>query len=307
MKIVIGFALLVLAQFAGAQDLMAASMTESGEMTLAQITELIRFGGVLMSVIVVIATWLLLRLLHRSVERLSEQFAHKRLVFQKLETFTQFLVYIIVGFLIFNLSFKINDKALALIGGTLAVSVGFALKDLVASIVAGIMIMIDQPFQVGDRLEFGGKYGEVLSIGLRSVRINTLDDDIVTIPNNKFLNDITQSGNFGALDMHVGMNFYISYDQDVELAREIISEAAASSRYVHLPRPIVVLVSQQVLDNYIAIKLRLKAYVLDTHYEQLFITDVNLRVISEFNKQGIQPAAVLHRNIDHKSQETQAD
>ena len=49
--------------------------------------------------------------------------------------------------------------------------------------------------------------------------------------------------------------------------------------------------------NYIAIKLRLKDYVLDTRYEKLFETDVNLRVIEEFNEQGIQPAAVLHRNI----------
>ena len=47
--------------------------------------------------------------------------------------------------------------------------VGFATKDLVASLVAGLLVMFDRPFQVGDRVWFGGEYGDVLAIGLRSV------------------------------------------------------------------------------------------------------------------------------------------
>ncbi len=281
-----------------ANDMTAmASPSVDSEIAMGQFADLIRWSGVFTSLIVLLIAWSLLRFIHRVVERVSAQFVQKRLLLQKLETFSQFAIYIITAILVFNLSLRIDERVMAVIGGTLAVSVGFAMKDLVASFIAGLMIMLDRPFQAGDRLSFDGQYGDVLSIGLRSVRVNTLNDDVVTIPNNKFLNDVTVSGNFGELDMHVGMDFYIGYDQDVALARNIISEAAASSRYVHLPRPIVVLVSQQLMDNYIAIKLRLKAYVLDTRYEKLFETDVNLRVIEEFNKQGIQPAAVLHRNI----------
>lgn len=46
---------------------------------------------------------------------------------------------------------------LAILGGTAAVAMGFAMKDLVASVVAGVMIMVDRPFQVGDRVSFGGQ------------------------------------------------------------------------------------------------------------------------------------------------------
>ncbi|NRA41285.1 MAG: mechanosensitive ion channel [Pseudomonadales bacterium] len=296
MRLLLLFCGCLLSTHLSAQEVLAA-LPANEELQLSQLSEIIRWSGVFTSLIVIFIAYSLIRFIHRLVERVSEQFAQRRLFLQKIETVSQFAIYIITALLVFNLSLRIDDRVLALIGGTLAVSVGFALKDLVASFIAGLMIMIDRPFQVGDRLEFGGQYGDVLSIGLRSVRINTLDDDIVTIPNNKFLNDITKSGNFGELDMHVGMDFYIGYDQDVTLAKEIIAEAAASSRYIHLPRPITVLVSQHVMDNYIAIKLRLKAYVLDTHYEKLFETDVNLRVISEFNRQQIQPAAVLHRDL----------
>ena len=88
------------------------------------------------------------------------------------------------------------EVALA-IGGTAAVSLGFALKDLLSSIVAGLIILVDRPFQVGDRVTFDGWYGEITHIGLRSVRLLTLDDTQVTIPNNKFLTDLVASGNAG--------------------------------------------------------------------------------------------------------------
>lgn len=268
--------------------------TDAG--TLGQITELIRWSGVLTSILVVAGAFLALRFLRDSVERLSRRFPNRRFVFQKFATFLQFFVYVLTGVTVLALSFHIDDSALALIGGTVAVSVGFAIKDLVASFIAGIMIMLDRPFQVGDRVSFGGQYGDITAIGLRSVRLQTLDDNTVTIPNNKFLNEITSNGNYGALDMQVVMDFLVGVDQDVLLAREVVSEAAVSSRYIYLPKPVVVLVDQAVSENLVSVRLRLKAYVLDTKYEKAFVTDVNLRVMQAFRRHAIRPPAVLHRS-----------
>ena len=194
------------------------------------------------------------------------------------------------------LSLRLDDRVLALMGGTVAVSVGFAVKDLVASFIAGVMVMIDRPFQVGDRVTFGGFYGDITAIGLRSVRLQTPNDDTVTIPNNQFLSEITSSGNYGALDMMIVMEFLVGLDQDVERAREVILEAGLTSRYVHLPKPVNVSVKQVLEGNYPAVRLTLKAYVLDTRYEKAFETDVNLRVLSMFREHEIHPPAVLHRN-----------
>ena len=99
----------------------------------------------------------------------------------------------------------------------------------------------------------------------------------------------------GALDMQVVMDFHIGIDQNVLRAQEIVSEAAVSSRYVYLPKPVVVLVSQAIVDNHVAIRLRLKAYVLDIKYEKAFETDVNLRVLQAFRAQSVAPPAILHR------------
>jgi len=264
--------------------------------SLEQITGLIRWSGVLTSLLVVIGAIVVLRFLRDTVERLSAQFANRRFLFQKVATVLQFVIYVVTGVSVLGLSLDLDDGAIAVIGGTIAVSVGFAVKDLVASFIAGIMIMLDRPFQVGDRVSFGGQYGDVTAIGLRSVRMQTLDDNTVTIPNNKFLNEITSNGNYGALDMQVVMDFHVGADQDILQAREVVSEAAVSSRYAYLPKPVVVLVEQVVQSDLVAVRLRLKAYVLDIKYEKAFVTDVNLRVMQAFAKRGIKPPAVLHRS-----------
>lgn len=259
---------------------------------IQQFASLIRWSGVFFSVIIIAITWLLLKFMNSMVESIGGQFAQYRMLLQKTQSFLQFFIYLTAGLVVFMMSFRINDHILALIGGTLAVSVGFALKDLAASFIAGLTVMIDRPFQVGDRVTFEGNYGDIIAIGLRSVRMRTLTDDIITIPNNKFLNEVTVSGNYGALDMQVVIPFYVGMDEDIVLARELIQEAASSSRYIHLPKPVVVLVKQTITDNYLAIQLTCKAYVVDTAYEKLFESDITLRVMKEFKKHGIKPPRI---------------
>jgi small-conductance mechanosensitive channel len=265
--------------------------------TVSQLAQLIRWQGVLLSLGVIVGAWLLLRFVDNVVHSLSLTFADRRLFFQKVATFLRFGIYVGALILCTMLSFHISNEVLAILGGTAAVAMGFAMKDLVASVVAGVMIMMDRPFQVGDRVSFGGQYGDITVIGIRSVRMVTLDDNVVTIPNNKFLTDITSCGNYGALDMQVVMDFHIGVDQDVHAASKIVKEAGVSSRFIYLPKPVVVLVSQEIIENYVALRVRLKAYVLDTRYEKAFVTDVTLRVLEAFRDQGIQPPAILHRQM----------
>lgn len=269
--------------------------------SLQQFASLIRWSGVFFSMVIVFATWLLLRFIDSVVENVSNQFVQYRMVLQKAQSFFQFFMYVSSGLVVFMISFRINDHILALIGGTLAVSVGFALKDLAASFIAGLTVMIDRPFQVGDRVTFEGNYGDITTIGLRSVRMRTLNDDIITIPNNKFLNEVVVSGNYGALDMQVVIPFFVGLDQDINLARTLIQEAASSSRYIHLPKPVVVLVKQTITDNYLAIQLTCKAYVVDTAYEKLFETDITLRVMEEFQKHGIAAPRIATAQINYQS------
>lgn len=277
---------------------MAKNPAEVAAAQVQEFLEVFRWEGMLASVFVIFGAWILLLFLRQSVEALSETFTTRRLIFQRVQAFVHLGVNAMTILAVILLSFKISPQIMVAIGGSLAVAIGFATKDLVGSIVGGILILFDRPFQVGDRIEFGGNYGDVTKIGLRSVQLQTLDDNTITIPNNKFLTDISSSGNYGELDMQVSATFYIGLDQNAQLATELVEEATATSRFIHLPRPIVVLVDQVIVESYIALRLTMKAYVLDTQYEKAFGTDITLRVMDAFREHGIHPPAVLHRGAE---------
>ena len=174
----------------------------------------IRWGGVFLSLFVIVGASVVLRLVNGAATGLGRRFSSHRLLLQKLESIAHFVIYVIASSIVLGLSVRLDSTALTVIGGALAFAVGFAMRDLVAAFIAGITIMFDRPFQVGDRVPYGGEYGDIIKIGLRSVRMNTLDHNIITIPNNKVLTDVTSSGNYGALEMQVAMDFYIGVDQD---------------------------------------------------------------------------------------------
>lgn len=260
------------------------------------LSQVINWFGMLQAAIVILLAWLLLRFVDRVVENLGRSAAERRLLLQRLNAFFHFFIYILTVVLVVILGFEFSPQVLTLIGGTIVVAVGFATRDLLASIVAGVLIIFDRPFQIGDRVRFGGEYGDIKSIGLRSVKLTTLDDSTVTIPNNLFLSEVAASSNSGALEMQTIVDFYIGINQDVQRARALIREAAATSRYIYLPNPIVVLASQYPMESCIAMRLRLKAYVLDTKYEKDFETDVTLRVQGAFAEVDIQPPAIISRH-----------
>jgi len=265
-----------------------------------QNAEILRFfkpGGVPYAVLIIVVTIVGARVLTKSLSRLGQRFPDKRLLINQVGSFLRFAIFLFGGLGATAFVIDLSREVLIAIGGTVAVAIGFALKDFVASIVAGLIILVDRPFQVGDRVSFDGYYGEISHIGLRSVRLVTLDDTQVTIPNNKFLTDTVASGNAGAVEMMIQMDFFIGLDQDEKQAKRIVQEALTSSRYVDLGLPWVVTVSQLIQDSYLAVRLRAKAYVLDVKFEKAFETDVTERVLEGFREAGIQPPAVLHRSL----------
>ena len=92
--------------------------------------------------------------------------------------------------------------------GTIALTLGFAFKDYASSVIAGIFALFETPYRVGDRVQIGEHYGEVVNYRLRFIRLRTPDDNIVTIPHNKAWTDAISNANDGALEAQVVTDFY---------------------------------------------------------------------------------------------------
>jgi small-conductance mechanosensitive channel len=227
-------------------------------------------------------------LLNRFVARATERFPSHRLLFLQIVTTINFCIYIFGGALLIYISLSPAKELLIALGGGAAIAIGLSLKDLMASLVAGLTLLFDRPFMVGDRVQFGDVYGEIKSIGLRSVKLVTLDDSLVTIPNARFISDVVSSGNAGALDMMIVIPFHVAVDADFETAQRLIYEAVVTSRYAYLAKPVKVVASEVVIGHNLALQLTAKAYVLDVQYEKDFQTDVVTRVTRVFLEHRIK-------------------
>ena len=148
---------------------------------------------------IIAVAWVINRFGGEFLNAMGEPFTERRLLFKQVSAVLKFIVLIGTVTLVSVRSSSFSAELLLAVGGSVAVAVGFAFKDLLASLMAGIILLFDRPFQVGDRVEFSGQYGEVVEIGLRTVRMETLDDNLVSIPNNRFLSDVVSCANAGAL------------------------------------------------------------------------------------------------------------
>lgn len=268
---------------------------------LAKKIEFFDFTKITVALVVTLIAYFANRLLGSLLDRMGEGHAKRRLLFKKVQSFMKLGIFILASYLVVITFFggDEDNKALIGLGGTLAVAIGFALKDTASSLMAGVLVLIDQPFQVGDRVQFGSTYGEVKEIGLRSVRIVTLDDNEVSIPNNKFLTESVASANSGALDMMVVIKFHIAMTEDFDLAKKLVFEACITSRYVFLHKPVVILLKEEVTQIAFSTVISCKAYVIDTRYEMAFVSDVTERVKRAFRVHGIQ--SPYHREYSVKA------
>ncbi len=242
--------------------------------SLSDFFQLLQFQKIIFVILGLVAVVIVGNLLKQLSERLSETAPNYRLQFLQITTILSFCLYIFgtVG-LVFGV-LRPSKELLIGLGGSAAVAIGFSLKDLVGSIVAGVTLLFDRPFQVGDRVTFGETYGEITNIGLRAVRLQTLDDNEVTIPNSKFMSEYVASGNSGALDMMVVCDFHLSLDADIGKAKTLLYQVVATSRFVFLKKPIKIIV-EEVYKNYqLVMRLKVKAYVFDVRFEKDFQSDI---------------------------------
>ncbi len=117
--------------------------------------------------------------------------------------------------------------AFATIAGALALGLAFAASDIIENFVAGIFILKDKPFEIGDYIEWNGNGGIVREINLRVSKLDTWDNEQLTVPNGELANAVvknTQAHETRRVTVDIG----VDYGTDVDKAREILLEEAAN-------------------------------------------------------------------------------
>lgn len=258
-----------------------------GMETIGQLKDSISFGKVLWSLIFFLIAFLFIKYTVKILDLLSERNSKVRLSFKRIIPIYRIIAWTIVVFIILQGIIKPSWEAVIALGASVGVAIGFAAQDILKNIFGGMAILIEKPFQVGDKITVGDQYGEVKHIGFRSSRIVTADDSLVTIPNAELTSKLVSNSNSGENNCQVVAEIFLPPEVNTEAVRQIAMEAAQVSSLVYLKKPISVLFFHELKEQKPFLKMRLKAYVLDIRYEFAFKSEMTEIVLYELYKQGI--------------------
>lgn len=133
--------------------------------------------------------------------------------------------------------FPVILSAFATIFAALALGFAFAASDVVENFVAGIFIIKDEPFGIGDYIEWEGNSGIVRDISLRVTKLDTFDNELVTVPNGELANNAVTNP-VANETRRVTFDFGIEYGASIEDARSaILAEATDIEGVLDDPGP----------------------------------------------------------------------
>jgi small-conductance mechanosensitive channel len=232
----------------------------------------------------IIINYLEKRLAARSESKVDD------IIFEILKKFLGAIVYATAIILALDV-LGINVMPLVAGAGVAGVAIGFAAKDTLSNLIAGILLLIDRPFEIGDRIEVwsapsgSATWGDVIDIGLRATKIKTTDNIIIIIPNNEvMMRDIV---NYTILnkEIRVRINFGIAYDADIQKAKNIINGVAAEADWI-LKNPPPAVVVRNFGES--SVDLQARVWINDARKRMKTISHMTDRTKTEFDQAGIE-------------------
>lgn len=178
------------------------------------------------------------RVLKRTVRRATENRRRARnlgLVLGRLAQGITILVGLFVALSIVVPTFRAGDLVQLL--GISGVAIGFAFRDILQNFLSGILILLTEPFQIGDQIVFKTFEGTVENIETRATTIRTYDNRRIVIPNSElFTNSVTVNTAFDNRRMEYDVG--IGYGDDIEQAKQLIYQALGEiDEVLHDPAP----------------------------------------------------------------------
>lgn len=178
-----------------------------------------------------------------------------------------------IGFILIMILSQLGFNVTALIAtlGIAGLALGFAAQDTLANFIAGVTILLDRPFKVGDWVEIDGTYGQVDELTLRSTRVRTLGNRMLVIPNTTMINhSLTNYSIDGRKSgIRVDINFSIAYKERPAEARDVVLPLAEGDARI-MTSPAAEVVVTELSDSSVNMALRLWVYDPGNEYAVRF-------------------------------------
>jgi len=156
-----------------------------------------------------------------------------------IQTIAHYCLLIMIVFSVLNMV-KIPLTFFTVIGGALAIGVGFGSQNIVNNFLSGLILMAERPVKIGDIVEVEGSQGTVEMIGARSARIKTFDNLRLVVPNSTLLQNALINWSLADDIVRREIIVGVQYGSPVELVEKLLRQAVSEHHLVQQdPEPII--------------------------------------------------------------------
>lgn len=206
-----------------------------------------------------------------------------------------------LGSIVIIQSAGIDLTALSVLAGAIGVGIGFGLQNIANNFISGIIILLERPIKVGDRVEVGAIDGRVVSIGARATTVITNDNIAVIVPNSFFISEPVTNWTQNDPRVRFKIPVGVAYGSDLRLVEQLLLQVARENPDVlDDPKPVARLMAFG--DSAVEFELRVWSTSL-VHQRGKLISDLNFAIYDIFQKHGIEipfPQRDVHIRSDFR-------
>jgi len=199
------------------------------------------FSGLVFAFVVILITYAVVRIWKQVMaEKILKKSGLSTGARESILTLSGYIVWAL-GILLSLTAFGLNTTSLAVVFGALSIGLGFGLQNIFNNFISGLILLFERPIQVGDVVEVGGTWGEVLKINVRSTLVQTYDNSTLIIPNSEFIS--SRVTNWSHKDPYIRRDLMVgvAYGSDTALVERLLLKATDHVKeVVQYPRKPVV-------------------------------------------------------------------
>jgi len=208
-------------------------------------------------------------------------------------------ILLLVAIIVILDRFGVNVTALTAAIGIGGLAISLAAQDTLSDMISGLIILVDQPFRVGDRIEIQSinTWGDVANIGTRTTRIRTRDNRMVIVPNSVIGKSEVINYTYPDPRYRVQIEIGVSYDSDIEGVRKIIVDTVSQVEGVLTEKPVDALFLEFGNTSMI---IRVRWWINSYIDTRRMFDKVNTDLLSALNEAGVDmPFTTYDINIRH--------
>ncbi|HEY2761650.1 MAG TPA: mechanosensitive ion channel domain-containing protein [Pirellulales bacterium] len=196
-----------------------------------------------------------------------------------------YLLFLIFTLLTLDL-LEVPLTAFTVLGGAVALGVGFGSQNIVNNFISGLILLAERPVKVGDLIQVGELYGNVEHIGARSTRVKTGENLDIIVPNSTFLQTNVINWTRNDNQMRTCVKFGVMYGSPMGRVRQLALKAVANHNGVFDKPPPFILFAE-FGDNALQMELHFWVAVHTLTERQTIESDIRFNIEHLFREAGL--------------------